>query len=91
MLYILSGALCRRGVSFGGRRHAAYYPAARKKPPAAGAWLGFALLRRVHVPMLRGGLLTAVPMVCVDVMKEMPITLMTRPFYWGHLAVRILK
>ena len=52
---------------------------------------GFALLRRVHVPMLRGGLLTAVLMVCVDVMKEMPITLMTRPFGWDTLAVRILK
>ena len=52
---------------------------------------GFALLRRVHVPMLRGGLLTAVLMVCVDVMKEMPITLMTRPFGWDTLAVRIFE
>lgn len=52
---------------------------------------GFRLLRRVHVPMLRGGLLTAMLMVCVDVMKEMPITLMTRPFGWDTLAVRIFE
>lgn len=52
---------------------------------------GFALLRRVHLPMLRGGLLTAAALVFVDVMKEMPITLMTRPFGWDTLAVRIFE
>ena len=51
----------------------------------------FALLARVHVPMLRGGLLTAATLVFVDVMKEMPITLMTRPFGWDTLAVRIFE
>ena len=52
---------------------------------------GFAILRRVHLPMLRGGLLTAAALVFVDVMKEMPITLMTRPFGWDTLAVRIFE
>ncbi|MEN9985254.1 MAG: hypothetical protein RI925_756 [Pseudomonadota bacterium] len=52
---------------------------------------GWRLLRRVHVPMLRGGLFTALLMVLVDVMKEMPITLMTRPFGWDTLAVRIFE
>ena len=41
--------------------------------------------------MLRGGLLTAALMVFVDVMKEMPITLMTRPFGWDTLAVRVFE
>ncbi len=49
------------------------------------------MLLRVHLPMLRGGLATAAIMVFVDVMKEMPITLMTRPFGWDTLAVRIFE
>ncbi|TMW75051.1 iron ABC transporter permease [Thauera sp. UPWRP] len=36
-------------------------------------------LRRVHVPMLRGSLLTAALLVFVDVMKELPATLVIRP------------
>jgi len=51
----------------------------------------FALLRRLYLPLLRGGLLTAFLMVMVDVMKEMPITLMTRSFGWDTLAVRIFQ
>ncbi len=49
------------------------------------------LLWRLHIPLLRGGVLTAVLMVFVDVMKEMPITLMTRPFGWDTLAVRVFE
>ena len=52
---------------------------------------GFALLRRVHLPLLRTGLLTAAVLVFVDVMKEMPITLMTRPFGWDTLAIRVFE
>ena len=52
---------------------------------------GFRLLYRVHLPMLRGGLATAAVLVFVDVLKEMPITLMTRPFGWDTLAVRIFE
>ncbi len=52
---------------------------------------GLRLLTRVHVPLLRGGLFTAALMVFVDVMKEMPITLMTRPFGWDTLAVRVFE
>lgn len=52
---------------------------------------GMALLRKVYLPMLRGGLLTAALLVFVDVMKEMPITLMTRPFGWDTLSVRIFE
>lgn len=52
---------------------------------------GVQLLRRVHLPILRGGLFTAMTLVFVDVMKEMPITLMTRPFGWDTLAVRVFE
>ena len=52
---------------------------------------GVRLLARIHLPMLRGGVLTAATLVFVDVMKEMPITLMTRPFGWDTLAVKIFE
>jgi iron(III) transport system permease protein len=46
-------------------------------------------LLRVHVPMMWGGMLTAVMMVFVDVMKELPATLVIRPFNFDTLAVRV--
>jgi iron(III) transport system permease protein len=49
------------------------------------------LLTRVHLPMLRASLLTAAALAFVDIMKEMPITLMTRPFGWDTLAVRVFE
>ncbi len=49
------------------------------------------LLVRVHLPMLRISLLTAATLTFVDIMKEMPITLMTRPFGWDTLAVRVFE
>lgn len=45
-------------------------------------------LRRVHVPMMRGTLLSAVLLVFVDVLKELPATLLLRPFNFNTLAVR---
>jgi iron(III) transport system permease protein len=50
-----------------------------------GKW---ATLRRVHVPMLRGSLLTAGLLVFVDVMKELPATLVIRPFNFDTLATQ---
>lgn len=52
---------------------------------------GLKLVSRVYIPVLRSGLLTAMVLVFVDVMKEMPITLMTRPFGWDTLAVRVFE
>ena len=49
---------------------------------------GFRLLRTVHIPILRGSLLTAVLLVFVDVLKELPATLILRPFNFNTLAVR---
>jgi iron(III) transport system permease protein len=48
-------------------------------------------LWRVHLPMLRVPLLTALALTFVDIMKELPITLMTRPFGWDTLAVRVFE
>ena len=48
----------------------------------------FGTLRRVHVPILRGSLLTAGLLVFVDVMKELPATLVMRPFNFDTLATQ---
>lgn len=45
-------------------------------------------LRRVHLPMLRGSLFTAALLVFVDVMKELPATLVMRPFNFDTLATQ---
>jgi iron(III) transport system permease protein len=52
---------------------------------------GLARLRRVHLPLLRGSLFAAAILVFVDLMKELPITLMTRPFGFETLAVRVFE
>ncbi len=46
-------------------------------------------LLRVHVPLLRGSLLAAALLVFVDVTKELPATLILRPFDFDTLAVRV--
>lgn len=48
-------------------------------------------LLAVHLPLLAPSLFVGAALVLVDVMKEMPITLMTRPFGWDTLAVRIFE
>lgn len=50
----------------------------------AGRWR---ILKRVHTPMLKGSLLTAFLLVFVEVMKELPATLIMRPFNYDTLAV----
>jgi len=52
---------------------------------------GLQVLRRVHLPIVQRGILTAMVLVFVDVMKELPITLMTRPFGFNTLAVRVFE
>lgn len=51
----------------------------------------FGVIRRVHAPLLRGSLLTAAMLVFVDVMKELPATLIVRPFDFDTLAVRVYQ
>ncbi len=51
----------------------------------------FKVLRSVHIPMMSGGLLTAGLLVFVDVMKELPATLIVRPFNFDTLAVQVYR
>ncbi len=50
-----------------------------------------ATLRRVHLPILTPSLLTALLIVFVDVMKELPATLIMRPFNFDTLAVQAYR
>jgi len=45
-------------------------------------------LKQVHLPLLRGSVLAAGMLVFVDVMKELPATLMLQPFNFSTLATR---
>jgi iron(III) transport system permease protein len=47
------------------------------------------VLWRIHLPLMRRGLTAALILVFVDVMKEMPATLLLRPFGYETLAVRV--
>ena len=49
------------------------------------------LFFRVYLPLLLPGALSAALLVFVDVLKEMPATLLMRPFGWDTLAVRIYE
>jgi iron(III) transport system permease protein len=48
-------------------------------------------LLRIHVPLMKNGLLTAAILVFVDVMKELPATLIIRPFNFDTLAVHVFQ
>ncbi|ARN76312.1 ABC transporter permease [Oceanicoccus sagamiensis] len=66
----------------------------RPSIPEAARSLGshsWPLLWQIYLPILRPGLLTAMVLVFVDVMKEMPATLLLRPYGWDTLAVRIYE
>jgi iron(III) transport system permease protein len=47
-----------------------------------------AMLRKVHLPILRTSVMTGALIVFVDVMKELPATLIMRPFNFDTLAVQ---
>ncbi len=46
------------------------------------------VLRKIHLPLLRPSVFTALILVGVDVLKELPATLVLRPFDFNTLAVR---
>ena len=48
-------------------------------------------VRKIHMPLMKGSLLTAFMIVFVDVMKELPATLILRPFDFNTLAVRAFE
>ena len=48
-------------------------------------------LPRVHLPLMRGSLMTAGLLVFVDAMKELPMTLILRPFNFDTLATHVYE
>lgn len=52
---------------------------------------GAGLFFRVYLPLLVPGALSAALLVFVDVLKEMPATLLMRPFGWDTLSVRVFE
>jgi iron(III) transport system permease protein len=48
-------------------------------------------LAKIHAPLMGSSLLTALMLVFVDVMKELPATLVIRPFNFDTLAVRVYQ
>ncbi len=54
--------------------------------------LGYGAMKtliKVHAPIMWGGLLTGAMLTFVDVMKELPATMVIRPFNFDTLAVRV--
>ncbi len=47
------------------------------------------VIRRIHLPLLRPSLLAALLLVFVDAMRELPATLLLRPFNFDTLATRV--
>ena len=61
---------------------------------AAGRSLGYKpmdVLRKIHLPLMKSSVLTALLIVFVDVLKELPATLILRPFNFNTLAVRAFE
>ncbi|MGB1557009.1 MAG: ABC transporter permease, partial [Oceanococcaceae bacterium] len=52
---------------------------------------GLRLLGRVHVPLVSGAMGSAAALLVIDIIKEMPITLMTRPSGFDTLATRVFE
>jgi len=49
------------------------------------------MLWKVHIPMMRSGIITAALVVFVDCMKELPATLVLRPFNFDTLATHVYQ
>ncbi len=53
------------------------------------SWIS--VLRRIHLPLLRGPLLVGGLLVFVDTVKELPLTFALRPFDFDTLSVRVYQ
>jgi iron(III) transport system permease protein len=52
---------------------------------------GTMLFSKVHLPLLKSTLLSSAAFCFIDVVKEMPLTLMARPMGWDTLSVKIFE
>ena len=48
-------------------------------------------MRSVYLPLMRGSVLTALLVVFVDCVKELPATLLLRPFNFNTLSTRVFE
>jgi len=93
-LFVMLAGLASRFLSVGFNPLEAGFKRITDSQEEAARSLGLApraVLMKLHLPLLSGSVLSAALLVFVDVMKEMPITLMTRPFGWDTLAVRVFE
>tara|TARA_B100001750_G_C15515164_1_gene606540 strand:- start:493 stop:2094 length:1602 start_codon:yes stop_codon:yes gene_type:complete len=51
----------------------------------------FSIIKKIHVPMMKVTIITSLILVFVDVVKELPATLIMRPFNFNTLAVNIYE
>ncbi|MGS2720598.1 ABC transporter permease [Paraglaciecola aestuariivivens] len=49
------------------------------------------ILSKIHIPLMKTSVLSAILLVFVDVLKELPATLILRPFNFNTLAVRTFE
>jgi len=54
-------------------------------------WYFFRTLFEIELPLLRGTLVAAGTLVVIDVLKELPLTLILRPFNFDTLATRAFQ
>lgn len=60
----------------------------------AGMGLGhkaFSILRKIHIPIILPVLFHSLVLLIIDVLKEMPIQLMTRSYGWDGISVKIYE
>ena len=43
---------------------------------------------KIHIPLIKGGIISSALIVFVDVIKELPVTLILRPFNFDTLAIK---
>lgn len=49
------------------------------------------ILHKITLPLMKTGILTGLLMVFIECMKELPISLMTRPFGWDTLSIKVFE
>ena len=49
------------------------------------------IFKRIHFPLINKNIATAFLLILMELLKEMPITLLIRPFNWDTLAVKIFE
>ena len=51
----------------------------------------FRLLKKIHFPLVKRAVWGSILLIFIEIVKEMPLTLMLRPFGWDTLAVKIFE